>query len=199
MSERHIDVGDYVQAGDHVATLHRTSQMEIVFSVPERFMGRVKRDQPVAVTVAAFPEREFAGQVCFVSPQIDETTRDFLVKATVGGPDGLLKPGAFGTAVVTIDVREQVPVVPEGALVATRTGYIAFIVNGQTARRREVQVGLREAGRVEIRSGLQPGEPVVIEGQMNVSDGTLVRLVEADNGAGAQEPPSTSPGSEDAP
>jgi membrane fusion protein (multidrug efflux system) len=192
ISERHVDVGDYVQAGTQLATLHRVSQMEIAFSLPERFMGRAKVNQPVAVTVGAFPERSFAGKVYFVSPQIDETTRDFLVKATVENPAGLLKPGAFGTAVVTIDVREDVCVVPEQALVATREGYITFVVDGQTARRREVQVGLRESGTVEIRSGLKPGELVVIEGQLSVSDGTTVKLSKEEGKASEQGVPSSS-------
>ncbi len=180
ISERHIDVGDYVQAGDHLATLYRISQMEIAFALPERFMERVRPGQPVAVTVTAFPKREFSGQVYFVSPRIDETTRDFLVKATIDNPEGVLKPGAFGTAVVTIGVREQVPVVPEKALVATRTGYIVFTVNNHTAQRREVTIGLRQTGSVEIRAGVHAGEQVVIEGQLTVSDGAVVHLPEGE-------------------
>ncbi|UCF34252.1 MAG: efflux RND transporter periplasmic adaptor subunit [Phycisphaerales bacterium] len=191
ISERSVDVGDYVQTGSHLATLHRVSQMEIAFSLPERFMGRTKMNQPVAVSVGAFPGRVFAGGVYFVSPQIDETTRDFLVKATVENPEGLLKPGAFGTAVVTIDVREGVCVVPEKALVATREGYIIFVVDEQTARRREVQVGLRETGTAEIRSGLGPGELVVTEGQLSVSDGTAVKLLQGEGEATAQGTPSS--------
>jgi membrane fusion protein (multidrug efflux system) len=199
ISERSVDVGDYLQTGSHLATLHRVSQMEIAFSLPERFMGRTKVNQPVAVSVGAFPGRVFAGQVYFVSPQIDETTRDFLVKATVENTEGLLKPGAFGTAVVTIDERIGVCVVPEKALVATREGYIIFVVDGQTARRREVQVGLRESGTVEIRSGLEPGELVVTEGQLSVSDGTVVKLLQGEGEATVQGMPSSPSSSEKRP
>lgn len=199
ISEYSVDPGDYVQAGDYLATLHRVSQMEVAFTVPERFMGRVKPAQPVAVTVTAFPEREFPGEVYFVSPQIDKTTRDFLVKARVENPDGLLKPGAFGTAVVTIDVREQVPVVPEKALVATRMGYIVYVVNSHTARRHEVQIGLRETGKVEIRAGLEPGELVVVEGQLSISDGVAVRLPEDEREENRPTTQPATPESEDRP
>jgi membrane fusion protein (multidrug efflux system) len=178
VSERHVDVGDYVKAGTHLATLYRIAQMEISFALPERFMGRVQPEQAVVIQVAAYADRDFAGQVYFVSPQVDETTRDFLVKATVDNPEGLLKPGAFGTAVVTLEVREQRPVVPEEALVATRAGYIVFVVEDQIARRRMIQIGLRAAGVVEIRAGLQLGERVVRAGQMKLSDGAPVRVAE---------------------
>jgi membrane fusion protein (multidrug efflux system) len=190
ISERTVDVGDYVTAGDHLATLYRVSRMEIGFALPERYMGRIRQGQAVAVTVSAYPDREFDGRVYFVSPQVDETTRELLVKAVVENPEGLLKPGAFGTAVVTLDVREQCPVVPENALVATRTGYIVFVVNGEVARRREVSIGLRAAGTVEIRAGLTPGETVVFEGQMNLSDGTAVQIVRA---AGLPDEPEKQP------
>ena len=179
ISERLVDVGDYAQAGDHLATLYQVSQMEITFTLPERFMGRVHSGQAVMITVSAYPDQPFAGQVYFVSPQVDERTRDFLVKATVKSPEGLLKPGAFGTAVVTLKVHEQRPVIPEEALVATRQGYIVFLVEGDAARCREVRIGLREAGLVEIREGLALGESVVRAGHMNLSDGVGVHLVPA--------------------
>ena len=155
--------------------------MEIAFTLPERFMGRVRSRQELAVRVSAYPDRRFEGEVYFVSPQVDESTRDFLVKATVKNAEGLLKPGAFGTAVVTLDVRERRLVIPEEALVATRTGYLVFVVEDQTARRRDVQIGLRQAGVVEIREGLEPGERVVRTGHMNLSDGTRVQFIEGND------------------
>ena len=194
ISERLVDAGDYAQAGDHLATLYRVSQMEITFTLPERFMGRVRAGQTVMVAVSAYPDRRFAGQVYFVSPQVDESTRDFLVKVTLENREGSLKPGCFGTAVVTLDVREQRPVIPEEALVATRQGYIVFVVQGDAARRREVHIGLRQAGLVEIREGLALGESVVRAGHMNLSDGAGVRVA-ADGGEPAEQkaPPSAEP------
>ncbi|MGB2985955.1 MAG: efflux RND transporter periplasmic adaptor subunit [Phycisphaerae bacterium] len=181
ISECGVDVGDYVQAGDDLTTLYRISQMEIAFTLPERFMGQVRPPQAVAVRVSAYPDRDFNGQVYFVSPEVDESTRDFLVKATVKNPEGLLKPGAFGTAVVTLEVRERRAVIPEEALVATRGGYIIFVVEDQTARRREVRIGLRETGLVEIVEGIEPGERVVRAGHMNLSDGVRVRVVQGND------------------
>ena len=193
ISERLVDVGDYAQAGDHLATLFRVAQMEITFTLPERFMGRVRAGQAVMVRVSAYTNRRFAGRVYFVSPQVDESTRDFLVKATVKNLEGLLKPGCFGTAVVTLEVREQRPVIPEEALVATRQGYIVFVVEGDAARRREVRIGLRQAGLVEIYEGLALGESVVRAGHMNLSDGVGIRVVAGGGGPAAQKPP---PGAE---
>ncbi len=181
ISQRSADVGDYVKVGDHLATLYRVSQMEIALSLPERYMGRVRIGQEVAVEVVAYPDRQFSAKVRFVSPHVSEATRNILVKAAIEDPDGSLKPGAFAAAVVTLGLREQCPVIVEESLVATREGYLVFVVTEQVARSRRVLVGLRSAGTVEILDGLMPGEQVVRTGHMSLSDGTKVHIVRAEN------------------
>ncbi|HSO23747.1 MAG TPA: efflux RND transporter periplasmic adaptor subunit [Chondromyces sp.] len=177
LAERLVDPGDFLDVGDPVAVLYTIDPLEIAFAVPERSTARIVRGQEVAASVPAFPDREFGGEVGYISPVVDEGTRSFLVKALIANPDGSLKPGTFATARVVTERREGVPVVPEEALVSTRTGLIAFVVSDGAAVRREVEIGLREPGRVEIRSGLEVGETVVRTGQMNLSDGAAVRVV----------------------
>jgi membrane fusion protein (multidrug efflux system) len=154
------------------------------------------------VRVDAYPDRTFETQVTYVSPGVRETTRDFTAKARIDNPDGLLRPGSFATSEVVVQVRQQQPVIPEEALVAVRRGYIVFVVENGTARRRDVQIGLREPGRVEILEGLEPGEVVVTNGQMRVTDGTRVRGVgdpgesdtaRSEDGSSSSGPPSTAP------
>lgn len=176
ISERQVDPGAFVGMGDPLARLYDSDPLEIVFSVPERYLGRVEREQDVAVTVAAFPQRPFSGKVDFISPAVEEGTRSVLVKAVVKNPDGELTPGSFATAIVTIDRRQNQPVVPEEALVATRAGYSVFVVEDQIASLREVATGLRLDGMVGIPEGLRLGETVVRLGQMRLSDGDRVQI-----------------------
>jgi len=179
LSQRNVDVGDYVEEGDELVTLY-SDRLEISFDVPERYMGRVRLGQPVRITVTAYPEREFEGRVSFVSPSVDVETRKFTVKALVGDPKALLKPGAFATARLVLDVREDRPAVPESALVATREGYLVFVVHDGKAVMRPVDIGLRRTGLVEVRQGLEVGQEVVVAGQLNLSDGTPVRIAGRD-------------------
>jgi membrane fusion protein (multidrug efflux system) len=160
-----------------LATLYRIQPVEVVFALPERLLGRVRKGQPVRVRVDAYPDRIFDAEVTYVSPGVRESTRDFTAKARIDNPDGLLRPGSFATSEVVVQVREQQPVIPEEALVAVRRGYIVFVVEDGIARRREVLIGLREPGRVEILEGVEPGEIVVTNGQMRVNDGSPVRGV----------------------
>ena len=177
-AERQVDPGDYVSVGTHLVTLYRASHLEIAFTVPERYMGRVQEGQPVTTRVDAYPDRTFGGTVGFVAPNINLRTRDFLVKAEIANDANLLKPGAFGTAVVTVDTRENVLAVPEDALIPLRGGYMLFAVEDNTARAKRVQTGLREGIMVEVSNGLEAGATVVQSGQIRLSDGARVKIVE---------------------
>lgn len=185
ISQRLVDRGAYVNVGDPLARLYQTDPLVANFSLPERYIGQVQHGQPVHVTVRAFPGRVFEGRVQFISPAIDESTRDFLVKAALANPDGELKPGGFATAQVVLAEREAV-VAPEQALVATRQGFRLFVVNDEgQAVMRDVRVGLRHNGTVELLEGGEAGERVVRAGHMRLAGGETVREAGANEAEGA--------------
>jgi membrane fusion protein (multidrug efflux system) len=172
------DPGDFVEVGDPLVTLVGTATLEIEFTVPERYADRIRTGQAVTIRTAADPEQPSSGTVFFVSPRVRENTRDLLLKARIDNRPGRLRPGAFADVELILEIREQAPVLPEEALVPTRTGYIVFVVQDQHARRREVTIGLRRPGLVEIRRGLEPGETVIRSGHIAVSNGDRVRVVD---------------------
>ncbi len=174
ISESLVDVGDYVRVGDELATLYRVDPLEISLRIPERFAGRVQVGQPLEVEADSRPGEAFQGEVSFVSPAVDETTRDLLVKARIANPDGALRPGGFATALVTVQEHAANPVVPEQALVASRDGYRVFVVRDGIAELRPVRIGVREPGRVEIREGVSAGDVVVRSGQIHLAPGMAV-------------------------
>jgi membrane fusion protein, multidrug efflux system len=182
ISESLLDPGDYVAAGDELATLYTDRGLRVAFSVPERAMGLVRPGQPVTIEVASAGAERFPGVVAYVSPGVDVRTRTLLVRASVEDETGVLRPGAFANAAVTVEVRRNRPTVPESSLVAAREGYSVFVVGSDgTASRRAVEIGVRTPGQAEILRGLEPGEIVVSSGQAMLSDGDPVR-----SGSGAE-------------
>ncbi len=187
ISLRLVDTGDLVQVGTPLATLYTLDPLEVVAQVPDRSLDRVELGQEVRARVSAFPDRIFTGAITFISPAVDEGSRMFPVKAEIANTDEVLKPGSFVAVEITVELREGRPMIPEECLVSTRQGYIAYVVVDGTARRRQVEIGLREPGSVEILSGLEVGETVVRAGQMNLADGDPVTA----NTAGTPTPRDT--------
>jgi membrane fusion protein (multidrug efflux system) len=176
LSESRVDVGDYVDVGDVLATLYQISPIQVTFKVPDRYVGRVKEGQECRVEVTAHPGRTFKGRVSFVSPSVDPETRDFSVKATLENTDRMLKPGAYAAASTILETLDQCPAIPEEALVSTRKGHMVFVVKNGKAEGRTVSLGHRKPGVVEICKGVTFGDQVVTKGHMGLSDGDPVHI-----------------------
>lgn len=180
ISKRLVDPGAFVSQGQLLATMYQTDPLEISFMVPEKYTAKVEHGQEVRVEVSAHPEERFMGKVIFLSPLVDESTRNFEVKASIDNPENMLRPGSFASAVLILGYRDASMVIPERTLVATRDGYLVFVLDKEKERveSRQVRTGARRPGIVEILEGLAPGELVVVAGHMNLNDGSRVRVVE---------------------
>lgn len=171
---RSFDLGDYVRVGDPLFALVDDQPLEIGFSVPERYLGRLHRGSPVSLTVRSAPDRTYRGQVDFVSPFVDEQSRTVRLKARVPNPGAELRPGQFANVRLELESRPAV-IVPEATVVPREGGNVAFLVEDGRAVRRQVDIGARRRGLVEVLSGVAAGDTVVVAGQQNLRDGAEVR------------------------
>jgi membrane fusion protein (multidrug efflux system) len=155
-------------------------------NVPERFLSQLQIGQIIQFKVASHQDREFKGEVYFISPNVDQGSRTALVKARIANPQLLLRPGMFANVDLTLRVRGSSVVIPEAALSQVLEGDRAtiYLVDAhQTAQPRKVELGVRLAGWVEIVGGLDGGETVVVEGVQKVTPGSKVRLAPAEAAA----------------
>jgi membrane fusion protein (multidrug efflux system) len=181
---RRISVGSLVNPGTTIATLDDSSVIKVDFAVPENFLASLREGLMIHATAAAFPDREFAGRVAGVDSRIDAVSRSVIVRAVVPNPDGELKPGMFLNVRLARDERDAL-MIPEAALMPEQSRQFLYVVEDGRASRREVRIGRREPGRVEVIAGLKPGERVVVEGTQKVREGGAVRELqneEASNG-----------------
>lgn len=170
---RRVSVGALVNPGTVITTLDDTRTMKLDFDVPETFLAVLKPGLAVSAKSAAYPEDSFDGAVESVDSRVDPVTRSIRVRARHPNPNGLLRPGMFLTVVVS---REPIPglVLPEQALVPERGRVYVFVVADGRVSRRDVVIGRRSPGEVEITSGVTAGERVVIEGTQKIRDGSAV-------------------------
>ena len=171
---RRVDLGARVDNDTVITTLDDRREMIVEFSLPELFYGGVGRGLPVAAKSSSFPDRSFDGTVTTVDTRIDVTSRSFRVRASLPNPDLLLPAGLFVLVDVTLDEREAV-VVPEEAVSTEAGRTVVYVAAEDRAERRPVMLGMRMLGRVEIVSGLAPGELVVTRGLQRMRDGIGIR------------------------
>ncbi len=191
---RSVNLGDYLKDGADMVNLEDRSRMWVDFRLPERYVGPVKAGLPVQVTLDAMPGRRFAGKVEALDAQVDANGRSLLVRARIDKPDAALTSGMFARARIVFAVRERALMVPEEALVPQAgKQYIVKVIDGpaqaKLSQRIEARIGVRQAGKVEILEGLNPGDLVVTAGQARVmrGDGLPLRIVDLDRPGGAAD------------
>lgn len=173
---RRVSLGTLINPGAVITTLDDTSSIKVDFAVPELNVGELRPGQSVVAHSSAFPGRNFSGRVLSVDSRVDPGSRAVTVRAVVPNQDGALKPGMF----LTVDLsKERRPalMVPEQALVPEQARQFIYVVSGNAVSKREVRLGRREPGFVEITEGVAKGDHVVIEGTLKLRDGTPVREI----------------------
>lgn len=173
---RKVSVGSLVRPGDVITTLDDISQIKVDFTVPEVQLSAIKKGGSVRVSVAAFPERKFSGTIESIDTRIDPLSRTISVRAIIPNTDGALIPGMLMTMGIESNKRIALAV-PEQCLVPIEAKQYVFIVaKDNTAERREVALGARQPGFVEILSGVRAGEKVVVDGTLRLRPGATVRF-----------------------
>jgi membrane fusion protein (multidrug efflux system) len=174
VGERFVSLGDYVNSSTRLVTLQTVDPQRAVFQVPERYATRLEVGQEVTFRVAAMPDVDFSGVVDFVDPVVQLPGRTIAVKAEVPNRSRDLKAGMFIEARLATDVRPQAIIVPEDAILPLQGANFVWVVSEGTASRRQVDLGVRIPGFVEIKSGVENGEQVVVGGQERLADGAPV-------------------------
>jgi len=181
VARRFVSVGDHVSEGELLFDLVALDPIEVEFHLPERDSARVAIGDEVAVRVAPFPEKVFRARVHVISPRIDPATRTLRVKARVENASQMLRPGLFARIQLGVAVRDEVPMIPEQAILQRSDGSVAFVVGeGNRAERRNLHLGLIRDGLAEVVSGIEVGDRVIVRGGSRLVDGALVDLRRAD-------------------
>ncbi|MEK6636842.1 MAG: efflux RND transporter periplasmic adaptor subunit [Pseudomonadota bacterium] len=177
VSLRRISVGAVVSAGTEIATISDSSTIKLDFSVPETLLGTVRVGQPILARAAAFPETPVGGTISAIDPVVDPATRAVIVRALIPNRGGRLKPGMLLSVALQSRVRSALAV-PELALVREGDGrYVYTVDKDGKAKRVSVSTGGKDGNRIEVTQGLIPGDKIVTEGVVKLSEGAKVRVV----------------------
>lgn len=182
VASRSIKSGNFVQINSPIIRIVDASRLEATLNVPEREIAKLKPGQAVGLVVDALPGKQFTGTVDRVAPVVDNGTGTFRVVASFPG-DGELQPGMFSRLDINYDQRADALVVPRTALLEDGGEPAVYVVRDGKAQRTVLKLGYNDAGWVEVREGLQPGDQVVIAGKAALREGSAVQVIGQDKKA----------------
>lgn len=169
-----ISAGEYVNAGQDLVNIVDINTLKFDFSLPETFLSKVKLNQKIEIVTPAFPDKTYTGTVIAISPAINEASRSFTVRALIDNTNLELRPGLFASATLEISRNESALLVPEQALIPQGQQYfIMKVVDGKVVQV-PVTIGQRKNADVELTSGLNAGDVVIIAGQIKLQPGSAV-------------------------
>ncbi|WP_069704911.1 efflux RND transporter periplasmic adaptor subunit [Burkholderia seminalis] len=179
---RRINLGQYLNAGDAIATLTQLDPLYVNFTLPQQDMPRLTSGAPVQVTVDAVPGRVFTARISAIEPRIDGETRNVAVQALLPNADRVLKPGMYVTARLVLPATTDNIVLPLTAIQTSASGDSVVVVKGADAQgvgkavAVPVVTGRRLGEEVLVSQGVKPGDIVVMAGQNRLPPGATVKI-----------------------
>jgi len=167
-----------------------------MIDIVEAQISQIQQGQKAYIKVDTYPGEVFIGKVDKKYPTINPMTRTIKCEIVIDNSDLRLKPGGFARVEIVVDQHINVLVIPKHAIIEkTSLEYLGgeirnnriiidkfvFVVQDSLALMREIQTGLVSSNDVEVLSGLMQGEKIVTIGQFDISDSTLVNIVEEGN------------------
>jgi RND family efflux transporter MFP subunit len=187
ISERHTELGEWVNPGDGLLELVATDNLRFDFRVGQDNFVALSPETPVEITLDALPERSVSGHIATIVPVKNPSARTFLVRviANTAAADGPLRitPGMSARGKLNIDVGLSGVAVSRDAVLRFPDGRVTVWVVGtegdvHVVHERAVRTGFEFDGLVEIASGLSDGDVVVVRGNETLQEGQTVSILD---------------------
>ncbi|WP_245767277.1 efflux RND transporter periplasmic adaptor subunit [Stigmatella erecta] len=180
---RQVELGQVVSPGSPIASLQSMDPVHVEFLLPQQALADVKPGQKVRVHVDVFPKDTWEGALTTINPEVELSSRNVRMRATVPNTDGRLLPGMFATIDVLSEDTREVVAIPATAVLFAPYGDSVFVLEegkdaagkpNLVAQQRFTRLGERRGDFVAVTSGLKPGETVVSNGVFKLRNGAAV-------------------------
>ncbi|HOX81459.1 MAG TPA: efflux RND transporter periplasmic adaptor subunit [Chryseolinea sp.] len=173
---RYISDGAYITPSTTIATLYNISPAKIEFAVPSRYSAQVRPGQKILFTIES-DTKNFTGEVYAIEPRIDPTTRTLKIRALAENSKGLLLPGQFVKVELILSSVSNALLVPTEAVIPDLNNHKVFVLEGGKAKEVKVETGMRTETKLEIISGLNPGDSLITTGILQLRAGMAVQVL----------------------
>lgn len=182
---RLVNVGEYIPKGRALMPLQKLDPIFANFNVPQRQLSDLTVGQKMSVTIDAYPGKIFEGAISAINPEVDSSTRNVSVQATLDNPKELLRSGMFAEVQVALPVADVRVVVPATSIAYAPYGNSVFVVEKMKdakgneylgVRQQVVKLGDTRGDLVAIESGVKAGEQVVTSGVFQLRNSAHVQV-----------------------
>lgn len=182
VSARDIKVGQHINEGDATFRVTNTSRLVAYLRIPQSELAKFSAGHTADVKVDAMPEQTFTATIARISPTIDTRNGTFRATAYLNNDGGLLVPGMFGRFKIAYEKHANALVIPTAAVLEEDNISVVYIVDNGAAVRRPIETGIEEDGIIEVLSGLEGHEQIIVTGQSGLRDGSKVLASVQSNG-----------------
>lgn len=167
-----------IQQGTALATIMDYSNMYLDVNLPENTMVDIKKGQRVQLTNYNLPNDTIIGTISEISPAIDVETRTFLGKIRFNNSKLLVRPGMFVKALIKVNQKNNVLIIPKEVIISDQTGKRVFVVQENTAFERIIETGMESDNMIEVVSGLEENERLVVKGFETLRNKSKVKVLQ---------------------
>ncbi len=178
---KNISPGAYVSPATVIAVINQTDVLKLDFSIPEKYIDKIKIGQLVTFTFEG-SKKQLGAKVIATESNITENTRSLTVRAAVIGKDAGLLPGSFAKVQLSFDPDPNALLVPSQAVLPQARGKKIILYKGGTAIFAEITTGVRDSSRVQILDGINAGDTVVVTGLLSVRPEAKIQIGKIVNG-----------------
>lgn len=177
---KEISTGAYVTPQSVIATIQKTSNLKIDFNLPEKYTSQIREGQYVNFTVEG-SKRNYTATISATEAGINQATRSLMVRADVKGDMSGLTPGNFAKVKLNFDPDANALLIPSQAIIPQARGKRVVVYRGGTADFVDVTTGVRDSSMVQITSGLNKGDSVVVTGLLTVKPNAKITVAKVIN------------------
>ncbi|XOV91656.1 MAG: efflux RND transporter periplasmic adaptor subunit [Bacteroidota bacterium] len=173
---RSISEGSYLNPGTPIADLYKINPVKIEFNVPSKYLQLVNINDQINFSVDAYPNEVFQGSIYAVEPQIDPQTRSIKLRAKANNDKSELYPGQFAQINLILETIPNALLIPTEAVIPELNGKKVFLYKNGKVESQSINTGIRNEESIQVETGLNPGDTVIITGILQVNQGSEVNI-----------------------
>ena len=173
---RAVEPGEYLAVGKQVAEILDLSQMRVELDVPEQDIYKLSKGQTVQIELYAEPGKRYEGKIRRLGVEADPQTRSFTVEVQMDNPQQRFRAGMLARVNIDLGASDNQVVIPRHAIIERENERIVYVANQGKAQQRVIETGISEDNQVQVVSGLQLGEALIVEGHTRLVNNELINI-----------------------